>query len=122
MEYHPISFKEKFAKFSDQFAPKVVAQMNDYQFKLVRVEGDFIWHSHPETDETFIVFDGELTIDFRDGAVALGPRRMLCGSDVWRLLSSAPIVIVVTATACFRHDSIPTAEQVISDLAARTTW
>ena len=76
MRYQPISFEQKFTKFSEQYQPKVVAQMNDYQFKLVRVEGEFIWHRHPETDETFIVFDGELTIDFRDGAVTLGAGEM----------------------------------------------
>ena len=73
MPYQAISLAEKFSKFSDRFAPKVIAQMNDYQFKLVRVEGDFVWHSHEETDETFLVIDGELTIEFRDGRVELKP-------------------------------------------------
>jgi mannose-6-phosphate isomerase-like protein (cupin superfamily) len=69
--YTPISFLDKFSKFADQFQPKVIAQMNDVQFKLARVAGDFIWHSHAETDETFIIIDGEMRIDFRDGAVNL---------------------------------------------------
>jgi mannose-6-phosphate isomerase-like protein (cupin superfamily) len=51
--------------------------MNDYQFKLVKVCGDFVWHSHPDTDETFIVIEGELRIDFRDGAVQLSAGEML---------------------------------------------
>ena len=76
MAYAPISFSAKFAKFSEKFQPKIVAQMNDYHFKLARVEGDFVWHSHPETDEAFIVIDGELRIDFRDGSVNLGPGEM----------------------------------------------
>jgi mannose-6-phosphate isomerase-like protein (cupin superfamily) len=76
MPYEPISFEEKFRKFSDPFQPKVIAQMNEYQFKLVRVDGDFVWHSHPETDEAFIVIDGELAIDFRDGSVKLGAGEM----------------------------------------------
>src|SRR5204863_720004 len=71
MMYEPISLEEKFAKFSERFQPKVIAQMNDYQFKLARVEGDFVWHSHENTDETFIVVAGELTIEFRDGHVSL---------------------------------------------------
>jgi mannose-6-phosphate isomerase-like protein (cupin superfamily) len=50
--------------------------MNDYQFKVVKIEGDFVWHDHKETDETFIVLDGELRIDFRDGAVSVGPGEM----------------------------------------------
>jgi len=72
MQYEAISLLGKFAKFSDHYRPRVIAEMNDYQFKVVRVQGDFVWHSHEETDETFLVLDGELTIDFRDGAVVLG--------------------------------------------------
>ena len=45
--------------------------MNDYHFKLVKLEGDFVWHSHADTDEVFLVIEGEMSIDFRDGAVAL---------------------------------------------------
>jgi len=67
----PINFRDKFALITEQWQPKVVAEMNDYQFKLVKIEGDFVWHHHQDTDETFIVLDGELRIDFRDGAVAL---------------------------------------------------
>jgi mannose-6-phosphate isomerase-like protein (cupin superfamily) len=72
----PINLKEKFGLFSEQWKPKVVAEMNDYQFKLSKVEGDFIWHDHKETDETFLVIEGSLRIDFRDGAVHLGPGEM----------------------------------------------
>jgi len=68
---HPINFAQKFALFSEQWAPKVVAEMNDYQFKIVRLEGDFVWHAHADTDETFIVLEGELRIDFRDGDICL---------------------------------------------------
>ena len=50
--------------------------MNDYEFKLVRIEGEFVWHSHAETDETFLIVDGEVTIDFRDGAVHLSAGEM----------------------------------------------
>ncbi|HKO55980.1 MAG TPA: cupin domain-containing protein [Thermoanaerobaculia bacterium] len=71
MTYSPISFAQKFARFSERFQPKVIAQMNDYQFKLARVEGEFVWHKHDDTDETFVVLEGELTISFRDGSVTL---------------------------------------------------
>ena len=57
----------------EQWSPRVVAELNDYQFKVVRIEGDFVWHDHPETDEAFLVIEGELRIDFRDGHVVLGP-------------------------------------------------
>ena len=71
MSHTPINFAEKLAKFSDHWSPKVVAEMNDYQFKLAKVEGEFVWHQHPDTDEVFIVIEGELAIEFRDGKVTL---------------------------------------------------
>jgi mannose-6-phosphate isomerase-like protein (cupin superfamily) len=54
----------------------VIAELNDYQFKIVRIEGDFIWHDHPMTDEAFIVLEGVLRIDLPDGAVSIGPGEM----------------------------------------------
>lgn len=71
-----INLARKFDLFSEQWQPKVVAELNDYQFKIVRIEGDFLWHDHPETDEAFVVLDGELRIDFRDRSVTLGPGEM----------------------------------------------
>ena len=71
-----INFRDKLAKIPDFWQPRVVAEMNDYQFKLVRIEGDFLWHDHAETDETFIVLEGQLRIDFRDGHVLIGPGEM----------------------------------------------
>ena len=76
MNYEAINFGKKFALFDEQWQPKVVAEMNDYQFKIVKLQGDFIWHDHNDTDETFIVLDGVLRIDFRDGAVRIGPGEM----------------------------------------------
>ncbi|MEH6631511.1 MAG: cupin domain-containing protein [Halopseudomonas aestusnigri] len=70
--YSPINLHQKLALVHDQWTPRVIAEMNDYQFKIVKIEGDFVWHDHPETDETFIVLEGEVRIDFRDGAVTLG--------------------------------------------------
>ncbi|WP_226686224.1 cupin domain-containing protein [Stutzerimonas stutzeri] len=70
--YFAINFADKFALFHDQWAQKVIAEMNDYQFKLARLEGEFIWHRHADTDETFIVLEGELVIYFRDGEVTVG--------------------------------------------------
>jgi len=69
MDYKAINFQQKFTLFNEQWQPKVIAEMNDYQFKVVKLQGDFIWHDHKDTDETFIVVEGELRIDFRDGAV-----------------------------------------------------
>src|SRR4030095_2028550 len=71
MNYEPINVQRKFSLFNEQWKPKVVAEMNDYQFKVVKLEGDFVWHDHPDTDETFIVVEGRRRIDFRDGGVDL---------------------------------------------------
>ena len=71
-----INLGEKFGLFQERWSPRVIAEMNDYQFKLVKLEGDFVWHSHAETDETFFVVEGELRIGFRDGAVTIGPGEM----------------------------------------------
>ena len=76
MAYQAINFRQKFGLFNEQWQPKVVAEMNDYQFKVVKLRGDFIWHDHQDTDETFIVMEGELRIDFRDGAVRVGAGEM----------------------------------------------
>lgn len=76
MSHTPVNFQQKFSLFSEQWTPKVVAEMNDYQFKIVRLEGDFVWHDHKDTDETFIVLEGSLRIDMRDGAVVLNAGEM----------------------------------------------
>jgi len=66
-----INIKEKLNIFSDLWSPKVIAEMNNYQFKVTKVKGEFVWHSHKETDETVLVIDGELTIELRDSKVKL---------------------------------------------------
>lgn len=71
MSYRPIDLAEKLAKIRTHWSPRVVAEMNDYQFKLARLQGDFVWHSHDDTDEAFIILAGEMVIEFRDGEVRL---------------------------------------------------
>ena len=71
MNKQVINIKNKLSLFTDHWGPRVVAEMNDYQFKLVKVEGEFVWHEHLDTDETFIVIEGSLDIEFRDGKVTL---------------------------------------------------
>jgi mannose-6-phosphate isomerase-like protein (cupin superfamily) len=71
MQYNAINLSEKLGLFDEHWQPKVIAEMNDYQFKIVKIKGDFIWHDHEDTDEAFIVLDGALRIDFRDGHVNL---------------------------------------------------
>ena len=76
MNYQAINFADKLKLFDDQWAPRVINEMNDYQFKLVKVQGDFVWHRHQDTDETFIVLHGELAIDFRNGRVTMSAGEM----------------------------------------------
>ena len=76
MNYQAINFKNKLGLFNEQWSPKVIAEMNDYQFKVVKIQGEFVWHDHKDTDETFIVLEGSLRIDFRDGYVDLSEGEM----------------------------------------------
>jgi len=76
MQPSAINFTDKFSQFSDLWSPKIIAQMNDYHFKLARIKDDFIWHSHPETDEVFIVISGSLNIHLRDGDIKLNEGEM----------------------------------------------
>jgi mannose-6-phosphate isomerase-like protein (cupin superfamily) len=76
MTHQSINFGEKFAKITEQWSPRVIAELNEYQFKLVRIEGEFVWHSHADTDEAFIVLDGEMSIELRDGRVDLKAQEM----------------------------------------------
>jgi mannose-6-phosphate isomerase-like protein (cupin superfamily) len=69
--FRSINLEKKLSKFADHWAPKIIAQMNDYHFKLVKFQGEFVWHRHDDTDEVFIVLDGEMFIAFRDGGVDL---------------------------------------------------
>lgn len=69
----PINLAQKASLIDQQWSPRVVAEMNEYQFKVVRIEGEFIWHSHLETDEAFLVIEGTLRIDFRHASLYLGP-------------------------------------------------
>ena len=71
MNFKAINFKQKYSLFHDYWSPKVIAEMNDYQFKLAKIKGDFQWHCHNDTDETFVVLEGNLKIKFREGHVDL---------------------------------------------------
>ena len=72
-----INLKSKFQKFTDQWSPKVIEEMNDYQFKLVKIENDFIWHKHEDTDETFFVIEGKMGIEFENETVELNEGEMI---------------------------------------------
>lgn len=71
-----INFEEKLSKFSDRWSPKIIAEMNDYQFKLVKIQGEFVWHNHEDTDEVFIVIEGNMKIEFENETVELNEGEM----------------------------------------------
>ncbi len=71
-----INLQDKFLKFSEHWTPKVIAEMNDYQFKLVKIEGEFVWHNHSDTDEVFIVIEGKMFIEFEDETIELNQGEM----------------------------------------------
>src|SRR5947209_5105761 len=77
MERAAINLAEKLSHISEYWSPKIVAQMNNHQFKLVKFQGEFVWHKHVDTDETFIVLDGSMTIHFRDGDISVSAGEML---------------------------------------------
>ena len=97
MQSNRINFKEKYSKFTKHWSPRIIAEMNDNQFKLAKIKGEFIWHDHKHTDETFIVIEGEMTLKFRDGDVRLTQGEMyvvpkgvehkpIAKKEVWLLL------------------------------------
>lgn len=74
--HEPINFRDKFAMIHEHWSPRVIAELNDYQFKLVRLKGEFVWHKHDDTDEAFIVLDGNLVIELSHGRVQLSAGEM----------------------------------------------
>ncbi len=72
-----INFKNKFSKFDELWEPKVIAKLNDYEFKLVKIKNDFIWHHHEETDEAFIVIEGSMNIELETETITLHQGEMV---------------------------------------------
>jgi mannose-6-phosphate isomerase-like protein (cupin superfamily) len=68
-----VNLAEKLSSFSDHWAPRIVARYNDNEVRLVKVEGEFMWHQHDETDELFLVLEGQLDIELRDRTIELRP-------------------------------------------------
>src|ERR1039458_4857131 len=76
MSHSPVDLAEKLSLFSESWSPKVVARMNDYEIKVVKLKGEFTWHTHHDTDELFFVLKGQLTIQMREGNVTLNPGQL----------------------------------------------
>ena len=104
-----INLQNKYSKFTKHWSPRVIAEMNDYQFKLAKIKGEFIWHNHTHTDETFIVMDGNMTLKFRDGEVKLregelfvvprGVEHKPCAEEECKILVIEPRGIINTGDA-----------------------
>ncbi len=73
----PINFDDKLSLFTEHWSPKIIAQMNDYHFKVAKFQGEFVWHCHDDTDEVFIVLDGKMSMAFRDGSLDLESGEMI---------------------------------------------
>jgi Cupin domain len=69
----PVNVDAMLARFAEHWSPKKIAQINDYDVRIVKLQGDFTWHKHDDTEELFLVLSGELTIQMRDSNVVLGP-------------------------------------------------
>ena len=76
MKYFPVNFNNKFSKFDEHWQPKVIAEMNDDPVNIARLGGEGVWRDHPDTDETFIIIEGTLDLEFRDGKVTLSAGEM----------------------------------------------
>jgi mannose-6-phosphate isomerase-like protein (cupin superfamily) len=78
MTPNKINFAEKFSKLpDDDYSVRIVAKMNDYEFKIVKFKGEFIWHRHPDTDETFLILNGKMLMNFRDRSVEVSAGEMI---------------------------------------------
>jgi mannose-6-phosphate isomerase-like protein (cupin superfamily) len=71
MSLEAINFKEKLSLFDEHWTPKIIARLNENQLKLAKIKGEFVWHSHPETDEVFIVIEGEFEMQLTDTTLRL---------------------------------------------------
>ena len=109
MTSEKINFKQKFSKFTKKWSPRIIAEMNDYQFKIAKIKGEFVWHDHKDTDETFIVLEGEMSIKFRNSEVQLSEGEMFvvpkgvehkpCAKNECKILVIEPRGVVNTGEA-----------------------
>ena len=104
-----INFKKKYSKFTKHWSPRIIAEMNDYQFKLAKIKGEFVWHDHKDTDETFIVLEGEMILKLRNQDVKLTKGEMFvvpkgvehkpCAESECKILVVEPRGVVNTGDA-----------------------
>ncbi|HSG44136.1 MAG TPA: cupin domain-containing protein [Anaerolineales bacterium] len=120
MNYQSINLEDKFSKFAEHWSPKIIAQMNDYHFKLAKVQGEFVWHDHPETDEVFLVVKGRLDIHFRECVVTLQEGEMYVvpkGVEHKPVAESECHVLLIEPTS-----TVNTGNVVSDKTASNDTW
>ncbi len=113
----PVDIAAKLSLISEHWSPKVVARLNDYEIKLARLEGEFVWHTHPETDELFVVIEGRLTIQLRDGDVGLGPGQLFVvprGVEHCPVTEGEVAVLLVEPTGVVNTGDAPAGELTAS--------
>jgi mannose-6-phosphate isomerase-like protein (cupin superfamily) len=91
------------ARFTEHWSPKKIAQVNDYDVRIVKVQGEFTWHQHPDTDEFFLVLSGQLTIQMRDRDVVLAPSELFV---VPRGVEHCPRAVTETALLLLEPGSV----------------
>ena len=114
-----INLAEKFARFTDHWSPKIIADLNDCHVKLAKVQGEFVWHDHAGEDELFIVISGELTIELRDGAVTLGPGELVVipkGVE-HRPVARGEVQLMLIEPKATRHTGTVESEMTVHELA-----
>ena len=120
MERKPINIAEKLSRFSEHWSPKIIAKMNDYHFKLVKLQGEFVWHSHADTDEVFVVVDGTMTIHFLDGDVRIAAGELFVVPKGVEHKTSAATECKVMLVE--RAGTVNTGEVVSRQTAANDAW
>ena len=114
-----INLADKFARFQDQWSPKIVADLNDNYVKLVKVQGEFVWHQHAEEDELFVVLRGELTIQLRDGEIRLGPGELavIPKGVEHRPVAAEEVQLMLIEPKATRHTGDVVTDRTVHELA-----
>ena len=103
MESKPVNLTAALASFDDVYSPRIVARMNDYDVRIAHARGEHVWHAHADTDEFFLVLDGQLTIQMRDRNVVLAPRELFV---VPRGVEHCPRADTETAVLLFEPSAV----------------
>jgi mannose-6-phosphate isomerase-like protein (cupin superfamily) len=104
------------ARFAEHWSPKKIAQVNDYDVRIVKLRGQFTWHRHADTDEFFLVLSGQLTIQMRDGNVVLAPRELFV---VPRGVEHCPRADTETAVLLFEPGTVINTGDAGGELTAK---